>query len=64
MGEIIIKVPEDVKEVIETELSYEEIKKKLEELEKEKRREDALKILEKYKHSVEIKEVNEEELYS
>ena len=64
MGEIIIKVPEDVREVIETELPYREIKKKLEELEKEKKRENALKILEKYKHSVEIEEINEEELYS
>ncbi len=64
MGEIIIKVPEDVKEVIETELPYREIKKKLEELEKEKKRENALKILEKYKHSIEIEEINEEELYS
>ncbi len=64
MGEIIIKVPEDVREVIETELPYREIKKKLEELEKEKKRENALKILEKYKHSIEIEEINEEELYS
>ena len=28
MGEIIIKVPEDVREVIETELPYREVRKK------------------------------------
>ncbi len=64
MGEIIIKVPEDVREVIETELPYEEIKKKIEELEREKKRKKALEIFEKYKHSIEVEEVKEEELYS
>jgi len=64
MGEIIIKVPEDVREVIETELPYKEIKKKIEELEREKKRKKALEIFEKYKHSIEVEEVKEEELYS
>ncbi len=64
MGEIIIKVPEDVREVIETELPYEKIKKKIEELEREKKRKKALEIFEKYKHSIEVEEVKEEELYS
>ncbi len=32
MGEIIIKVPEDVREVIELEIPYKEVKEKLEEL--------------------------------
>ena len=63
MGEIIIKVPEDVREVIETELPYEEIKKKIEELERERKLKFLLKFTEKYAGKIDVPEVKEEELY-
>jgi microcompartment protein CcmL/EutN len=37
MGEVIIKVPEDVREVIDLGISYKEVKKKIRELEREKK---------------------------
>ena len=63
MGEIIIKVPGDVKEVIELNLPYNEIKESLKKLEMKKEINRALQILEKYKHKIEFEEVSEEELH-
>ena len=63
MGEIIIKIPEDVKEVINLDLPYKEIRKKIEEIEKSERARKALEILRKYKGTVEIEEVSNEELH-
>ena len=39
MGEIIIRIPEDVKEVVELNVSYKKVKEKLEELEQIQTRE-------------------------
>ena len=39
MGEIVIKVPENVHEVVDLGLSYREVKAKLEEIEKSKSKE-------------------------
>jgi len=63
MGEIIIKVPGDVKEVFELNLPYNEIKEGLKKLEMKKEINRALQILEKYKHKIEFEEVSEEELH-
>ena len=63
MGEIVIKVPEDVHEVIEVELPYNKIKEKLKEIEREERAKLALEILRKYKGTVKIEDVSEEEFY-
>jgi len=72
MGEIIIKVPEDVKEIIDLGLSYKEIKKKLEDIEKVKvnlikdkelRIQKIKEFLDKYGGKLNIGEINEKELY-
>jgi hypothetical protein len=63
MGEIIIKVPGDLKEVWEFDLPYENIKKALMKLEKKKNVKEALDIFHKYKHKIEFEEVSDEELH-
>jgi len=64
MGEIIIKVPEDVHEVIDLGLPYKKIREKLKEFEKE----ETLKFLKqnfnKIINSIEVEDIKEEELYS
>jgi len=65
MGEIIIKVPGDVKEVIEINTFSERIINEIRKLTKEK--EEKLKILEeitqKYQGKLDVPEVSEDELY-
>ena len=65
MGEIIIKVPGDVKEVIEVNTFSERIINEIRKLTKEK--EEKLKILEeitqKYQGKLDVPEVSEDELY-
>ncbi len=63
MGEIIIKVPEDVYETIELDLSYKEIKEKIEELEKVKKLEFLKDFTKKYLGKLEVPRVEENELY-
>ena len=63
MGEIIIKVPGDIKEVFELNLPYENIKKALMELEKKEDIKKALNVFYKYRHKIEIEDVSEEELH-
>jgi len=63
MGEIIIKVPGDIKEVLELNLPYENIKKTLMELEKKENVKKALDVFHKYKHKIEFEEVTEEGLH-
>jgi len=45
MGEIIIKVPEDVHEVIDLGLPYKKIKEKLKEIEREEKYDKALDFI-------------------
>jgi len=59
MGEIVIKVPEDVHEVIDLGLSYREVKEKLEEIKRKKQSKLALEVLKKYKHTVKVEEIDE-----
>lgn len=65
MGEIIIKVPGEVKEVIEVNTFSERIINEIRKLTKEK--EEKLKILEeitqKYQGKLDVPEVSEDELY-
>ena len=63
MGEIIIKIPENVHEVIELDLPYNKIKEKLEKFKKEEKAKLALEILRNYKGTVKIENVSEEEIY-
>jgi predicted dinucleotide-utilizing enzyme len=63
MGEIVIKLPEEVRETVHLHLPYEVVKEKVNELRKLERISKAMEILEKYKHSVEVEEISEEELY-
>ncbi len=63
MGEIIIKVPEDVHEVIDLGLPYNKVKEILENLERRKKAKLALEIVRKYKGTVKIEDVSEEEIY-
>ena len=63
MGEIIIKVPEDIKEVINLKLPYNKVKETLENLEKKEKAKLALEIVRKYKGTVKIENVSEEEIY-
>ncbi len=63
MGEVIIKVPEDVKEVIDLGIPYKRVKEKIEELEKEERIKSMIEFFQKYKGSVEIGDVKEEDIY-
>ena len=63
MGEIIIKVPEDVKEVIDLGLSYKEIKKKLEDIEKKEKLEFLKEFTKKYFGKLEIPTIEESEFY-
>jgi len=63
MGEVVVKIPEDIHEVIEVDLSYNKIKEKLEEMVKEERAKIALKILREYKGTVKIEDVSEEDLH-
>ncbi len=63
MGEIIIKVPVDVKEIIEVNLPYNKIISTLSKLEKKEEINKALEILQRYRHKIEFKETSEEELH-
>jgi len=63
MGEIIIRVPEDIKEVINLKLPYNKVKETLENLEKKEKAKLALEIVRKYKGTVKIENVSEEEIY-
>ena len=67
MGEIIIKVPGNIKEVFEVNLPLpsEEILNKIKELvnEKEKKLKILKELTEKYQGKLDIPEVNEDELY-
>jgi activator of HSP90 ATPase len=63
MGEIIIKVPENVKEVIDLEIPYKEVKENIKKLKRVKLAKKALEIVEKYKGTIKVKDVKEEELY-
>ena len=63
MGEIIIKVPEDVREVIDLGLSYKEVKENLEKLEKMKKLQLLKELTNKYGRKLDIPTVREEELY-
>ncbi len=63
MGEIIIKISEDVKEVIELNVPYEKVKEKLEELEKEEKKKFLENFTNKYLGKLDISNVKEEELY-
>ncbi len=64
MGKIVIKIPENKEEEIELNVSYQEIKEKLEELEKEKKLQYLKNFTKKYKGKLEIPEINDDELYS
>jgi len=63
MGEIIIKVPEDIHEVIDLGLPYKKIKEKLREIEKEEKLENIKNFLDKYGRKLKIDYPKEEELY-
>ncbi len=63
MGEIIIKVPEDVYEVIDLGLPYKKVKEKLEEIEREERLNKIKRFLSKYGRKLKIEYPKEEELY-
>ncbi len=63
MGEIIIKVPEDVKEEIKLNLPYSRVKEKIEELKKEERVKNIKKFLDKYGGKLDIEYASEEELH-
>ena len=63
MGEIIIKVPEDIHEVIDLGLPYKEVKENIKKLERIKLIERALEIIEKYKGTVKVEDISEEELH-
>ena len=63
MGEIVIKVPEDVREVIDLGLPYREVKENLEKLEKRKKLQLLKELTQKYGRKLEIPTVKEEELY-
>jgi len=63
MGEIIIKVPENVREVIDLGLSYKEVKENLEKLEKMKKLQLLKELTNKYGRRLDISTVREEELY-
>jgi len=63
MGEIIIKVPEDVREVIDLGLSYKEVKENLGKLEKMKKLQLLKELTNKYGRKLDIPTVREEELY-
>ncbi len=64
MGEIIIKVPEDVHEVIDLGLPYKKVKEKIEEIEKEETIKFLKENFDRVVNSIEVEEVKEEELYS
>ena len=70
MGEIVIKVPEDVKEVIDLGLSYREVKEKLNEIfrfESENRLKEALRLIKSVEDNKTWKDTKEElenEMYS
>ena len=64
MGEIIVKVPEDVKEVIEIGVSYSVVKEKLEEIKNSKSTKEFLEFI--LKNAGKLKEEDlpsEEEIY-
>ena len=63
MGEIVIKIPEEVKEVIELNVPYEKLKMRLKELEREEKAKYMLNFLNKYKGTVKIEPYSEEELH-
>ena len=63
MGEIVIKVPEDVHEVIDLGLSYRDVKEKLEEIKMMERARLALEIVKNYKGTVKIENIPEDEIY-
>ena len=63
MGEIIIKIPEEIKETIEINLPYSEIKKKIEELKKEEKLKFLKRFTDKYLGKLDIPEIKEDELY-
>ena len=64
MGEIVIKVPGDVREEIELELPAEVVVDKLEELARKFERLKRLRELtDRYRGKLDIPEVSEEELY-
>jgi len=63
MGEIIIKVPEDIHEVIDLGLPYKDVKEKLEEIKRMERARLALEIVKNYKGTVKIENISEDEIY-
>ncbi len=63
MGEIIIKIPEEIKETVEINLPYSEIKKKIKELKKEEKLKFLRRFTDKYLGKLDIPKVEEEELY-
>jgi hypothetical protein len=63
VGEIIIKVPENVKEVIDLGIPYKEVKENIKKLKRVKLAKKALEIVEKYKGTIKVEDVKEEELY-
>ncbi len=70
MGEIVIKVPEDVREVIDLGLPYREVKEKLNEIfrfESENRLKEALRLIKSVEDNKTWKDTKEElenEMYS
>jgi len=63
VGEIVIKVPEDIHEVIDLGLSYRDVKEKLEEIKRMKMARLALEIVKNYKGTVKIGNIPEDEIY-
>ncbi len=63
MGKIIIKIPEDIEETLELNISYDELMKKLGLEEKKKKKEIFKEITQKYARKLNVPEVKEEELY-
>ncbi len=63
MGEIIIKVPEDIKKEYELDVPAKKIEEKINEIKKEGKVKFLLENFDKVKHSVKLKPYTEEDIY-